>query len=395
MTSPVAATVGPNGISAPNYATILAYFVAKYQAIFGADSYLGNDSQDGQLLGIFTEAVNDCNAAAIAVYNSFSPATGQGAGLSSNVKLNGLARIQGSFSSATVTCVGVAGTVINNGQAQDTSGNTWALPPTVTIPNAGTIDVTATCTTLGAITASANTINQIATPTLGWQSVNNAAQATPGVGVETDAALRVRQSNSVALPSTTVFSGIAAAIVQVPGVTRLTSYENNTNSTDSNGVPANNLCFVVECPSTVQAAVAQAIASKMPPGTPTYGNVSQTVTQTVNGILVTRTINQQTPTESTFGAAVSVHTLNGWSDATIALIQAAVQAYFSSVPIGGVVNVASVVQAALLPAQPGVQGTYLVKAVTVNKNSGSPQSTDFALGGFEAAAPGTVTVSKV
>src|SRR6185312_9684965 len=97
----------------------------------------------------------------------------------------------------------------------------------VTIPNAGTINVSATCTTIGAISASANTISSIATPILGWQTVNNASAATAGNAVETDAQLRLRHEASVSLPSTSIFAGIAAAIAQVTGVTRVTPYENN------------------------------------------------------------------------------------------------------------------------------------------------------------------------
>jgi hypothetical protein len=389
--SPVAATISTTGISAPTYPQILAYFVTQFQAIYGADSYLGNDSQDGQWIAINAQAISDCNAAVIAAYNSFSPTTGQGNGLSSNVKINGLARIAGSFSTASVTIVGQANITITNGQAQDTSGNFWALPPTVTIPNGGTITVTAVCTTLGAITAAAHAINAIATPQLGWQSVDNAAQAVPGVGVETDAALRVRQSNSVALPSVTVFAGIVAAIQQVAGVTRVTPYENNTNSTNGNGIPATTLCFVVECPSTVQLAVAQAIASKMPPGTPTYGNVANNITDTAG---VTRTINQQTATESTFTASIQVHTLTGWASSTIALIQTAVNAYFSAIAIGGTVNVAAVSAAAQLLGTTQTV-TYLVKTVQINKNAGAYQSTDIALAFSEAATPGTTVVTTV
>lgn len=389
MTSPVATTVSASGISAPNYATIFNYLVAQFQAIYGADSYLGNSSQDGQLLGIFAQAISDCNAAAVAVYNSFSPTTGQGNGLSSNVKLNGLARIPGSYSTAALTVVGVANTTLNNAQAQDTNGNLWALPSPTTIPSGGSITVTATCTTLGAVSASANTINAIATPILGWQSVNNAGAAIPGNAVETDAALRVRQAASVALPSVTVFAGIIAAVQQVLGVTRVTAYENNTNATNANGIPANTLCFVVE--NGAQAAIANAIASKMPPGIATYGNIQTIVTDTAGTV---RTINYQTPTQSTITASINVHTLNGWASSTTSLITAAVSAYLLTVPIGGTVNVAAVTAAAMLIGT-AYAPTFLVKSVQINKNGGAYQATDLALAFSEASSPGTSVVNTV
>lgn len=389
MTSPVAATVSATGISAPNYAAVYNYLVSQYQYIYGADAWLGNDSQDGQFVGIIAQAITDCNNAAIAVYNSFSPTTAVGNGLSSNVKLNGLTRIVGSFSTKPLTLVGQAQTVITNGQVQDNNGNLWALPATTTIPNSGTINVTATSVAIGAIPDGASW--SIATPVLGWQSVSSAGTATVGNAVESDAKLRIRQSVSVSLPSITIFAGILAALEQVSGVTRVTGYENNTNSTNGNGIPANTLCFVVECPSTAQTAVAQAIASKMPPGIATYGNVSTVITDTAGTV---RTINQQTPTESTVTAAIQVHPLNGWASSTANLITAAVSAYFSSIAIGGVVNVALATAAATLPGTT-YAGTFLVKQLQVNKNGGAYQSTDLTLGFSEAATPGTSSVTTV
>ena len=74
-----APTIDATGITAPSYADVLAFIQAKYQAIYGADIYLGNDSQDGQFLGVIAQAISDANSVAVAVYNAFSPATAQGA----------------------------------------------------------------------------------------------------------------------------------------------------------------------------------------------------------------------------------------------------------------------------------------------------------------------------
>ena len=76
-----------------------------------------------QFLGIVAAAINDSNAAAVAVYNSFSPATAQGNGLSSVVKINGITRLVASNSTVDLTVVGIAGTTITNGQASDSSGS--------------------------------------------------------------------------------------------------------------------------------------------------------------------------------------------------------------------------------------------------------------------------------
>ncbi|MCT9017193.1 hypothetical protein N6G05_26965, partial [Cupriavidus gilardii] len=117
-----APTIDASGITAPTYAEVLEYLKDQYRAIYGPDVYLEADSQDGQLLGVFAKAISDANAVAIAIYRSFSPATAQQDALSSNVKINGIARKVASFSTADLVIVGQAGTTITNGIAKDSNG---------------------------------------------------------------------------------------------------------------------------------------------------------------------------------------------------------------------------------------------------------------------------------
>src|SRR4051794_2109586 len=111
MASPYAPTIDANGISAPDFATILTQLKSDVLAIYGSDTYLGNDSKDGQFLAVCARAMSDCCAAAVAVYNAFSPSTAQGNGLSSVVKINGLTRKTATNSTCTVSVAGQAATV--------------------------------------------------------------------------------------------------------------------------------------------------------------------------------------------------------------------------------------------------------------------------------------------
>lgn len=330
MASSTAPVITATGISAPTYAEVLAFLQTQYRSIYGADVYLGSDSQDGQFLGVIALAISDANAATIAAYLSFSPATAQGAGLSSNVKINGIKRSSFSYSTCDVLTVGQAGTVITNGVAEDQEGNKWALPASVTIPPSGQITVTATCATPGAITASSGQINKIATPTLGWHSVNNSASAAPGSPVETDSALRQRQKTSTALPSRTVLEGTIGAVANVPGVTRYAAVDNDTKVTDSNGIPGNHLALIVEGgDSTV---IAEAIASKKGPGGGTFGTTSVTVLN-VYGMPIT--ISFFRPTYQAMTADVALKALPGYTSSIGASVQQAVSDYINQVEIGG------------------------------------------------------------
>lgn len=390
MASSTAPIIDASGISAPSYADVLDYLQQQFRSIYGADVYLGNDSQDGQFLGVLALAISDANAATIAAYNSFSPLTGQGNGLSSNVKINGITRSMATNSQVDLKIVGQAGTIITQGLARDAAGLNWALPDTVTIPPAGEITVTATCTEMGAISAGIGQVNVIATPTRGWQSVTNPSAADPGAPVETDSALRQRQQVSVALPSRTVLEGTTGAVANIVGVTRLATYENDTNATDANGIPAHSISLVVEGGDA--AAIAQAIADKKTPGTGTYGTTAQTVTDVYGRPL---TIHFYRPTYQALSVTVSLKALSGYSSITGASVQQAVSDYINSVEIGGGLS-KSVEWADAITAANSVpnNSTFKITALTLT-GPGGAGTPDVPLAFNQAAqcTPASVTLT--
>lgn len=391
MASATAPTVDANGISAPTFADILAYLQTQYRAIYGADIYLGNDSQDGQFLGIVAAAINDSNAAAVAVYNAFSPSTAQGNGLSNNVKINGITRLVSSNSSADVVVVGVAGTVITNGVIADENNNYWNLPASVVIPSSGSLTVKATAQQSGAITASANTINKIQTATYGWQTVTNPLAATAGNPVETDAALRVRQSNSVALPSQTVLSGILGGVQSVTGVTDAAIYENDTNATDANGLPAHSIAVVAQ--GGDPTAIATTILNKKTIGAYTYGSTSTSI---IDSDGVSNTIRFSRPTVSNVKAAVTLKALSGYTTPIGESIKSAIAAYINSLSIGNDVMITRL----YLPAQ--LNGntdslTFEIVSVQAALVGGTLGTTDIVIpfNGLARCSTANVTVTVV
>jgi uncharacterized phage protein gp47/JayE len=306
----LAAQVTSAGISSPALQDLLNSLKASLQGIYGLDIVLDSDSQDGQFVGVEAAAINDLNNLGIICYYAFSPTFAQGALLSAMVKINGLRRQASTNSTAVLTLVGVAGTTITAGIAQDNNNFLWDLPVSVTIPNTGTIDVTATCETAGAIAAAPGSIVTRFTNLRGWQTVNNAAAASPGVAAETDAALRRRQAISTALPALTPLAAIQAAVSNVPGVDRALVYENPTNATDINGIPPHSISAVVDGGDVT--AIAQSIESKKSPGTGTYGTENITVTDP-KGVPIT--INFFVLDQVAIFVAVTIQALPGYSDA--------------------------------------------------------------------------------
>lgn len=390
MITTTAPTIDATGISAPAFSDILDFLKSKYQGIYGPDTYLEDDSKDGQLLAIFASCINDANAVAISVYNAFSPATAQGANLSSVVKINGIARAVASASTVDVTIVGVVGTTITNGVVQDTNQVNWDLPASVTIPPAGQITVTATCEQPGAIGAAPGTVTTIATPTRGWQTVTNASAASLGNPVEEDADLRVRQASSTALPSLTVLDGIIGAVKAITGVTRVAAYENDTNVIDTNGLPPHVISLVVEGGDAT--AIANAIAAKKTPGGGTYGTTTVTVTD-VYGI--PHPINFFRPTPQAITAVVNLKALAGYSTAVGARVQQAISDYVNSVAIGGG-SAGAVEWDACIAAAKGVIGgnTFKITSLTISGPGGAgAPDVPLAFNQSATCTPASVTVN--
>ena len=376
----LAAQITNTGISAPSYSDIYASLQASVKTIYGTDVYIDPDSQDGQLLAIIAKAISDSNSAAISVYNSLSPATSQGVALSNNVKLNGIARLVATSSTVSVLITGVVGTVINNGIVQDINGNNWNLPASVTIPSGGSITVTATAAQIGAIAAGPGDVNKIQTPTLGWQSVSNAASASPGLPVETDAALRQRQTVAVGLPSLTVLDGLLGAVKSLAGVSEAVAYNNDTNATDANGLPAHSISLVVN--GGVTADIGSTIFNKKGPGVATYGTTSTTVVDSGGH---SNTINFYRPTNVTITVAVTLHPLTTGYTTTIGNnLKQAIVDYINALAIGDDVERTRL----YLPAQ--LYGaadslTYNVTSLLIAKSPASPGSADLTLAFNEVA----------
>lgn len=336
--------IDSTGYHYADYPTFLEYFKQKYRDIYGADTYLEADSQDGQLVSVEAKAAFDTAALGANIYLSFSPSTAQDAGLSRVVKINGIRRRSPTYSTADLTIVGSAGTEILNGVAEDTISQKWLLPASVIIPPGGSIVVTATASEKGALAAVPNSINRIFTPTLGWQTVNNVLAATQGVPVEEDAELRVRQTTSTEIPSLTVFEGTIGAVANLDGVTRVRGYENDSGTTDADGIPAHSISIVAE--GGVTQEIADAIAAKKTPGTRTYGTTSA-ITYDKYG--VPNTINFYRPTVVPIKVEVTLTAYTGYSTSFGDMIKAAVAAEINKLAIGDDVLITKLFVPANLP----------------------------------------------
>ncbi|MDD2775516.1 MAG: baseplate J/gp47 family protein [Gallionella sp.] len=367
------ATIGVSGPVVPAFQDVLTGLQTFFQTIYGQDIYLGNDSQDGQLVGLLANAYNDLNATIVSTYQSFSPATAQGVGLSSVVKINNLTREAASNSSCPVVITGTAGTTITNGSVLDTSNNTWLLPSVVNLGSNTTVTVTATSVTPGPIAAPIGSLNRIGTPTQGWLSVTNVVAGAAGVAAEQDGALRNRQASSTALTAQTIAQAISGAVANLPGVQSVAFYENDTNVTNSIGIPANNIALVVVGGTASQ--ICQAILDYKAPGIPTYGNTSAVVP---DGQGVLHSVSYSVPTQEQVDVVVTLVPASNYTSADTANIQAAVSAYIQGLGTGSVVDWSRTLAIATqLGTASGAN--YSITALTLALNGGAAGTADLTL----------------
>ncbi|EPL2257489.1 baseplate J/gp47 family protein [Klebsiella pneumoniae] len=349
----LSATVTAEGISAPDYQTVLDTITGYFQQIYGSDAYLDPDSKDGQMVALVAMAIHDANNTAISVYRSFSPATAVGDALTSNVKINGITRRAATNSTVDLLLTGTVGTTITNGSVRDTNTMIWNLPATVVIGTDGTVVATATCANSGAVAAVAGSVNGINTPTRGWASVTNPLAATVGIAAETDAELRVRQSQSVALASLTPFDAVDGAIANVEGVTRHKLFENDTETTDANGLPAHSISAIVEGGDATE--IANTIRSTKGQGVSTYGTTAVIVTDKYGNPY---TIRFSRPVDVPIYVSITIQALTGYSSEVGDEIRAAVAAYINSLAIGDSVLLSRVYSPANLGVVSGGNARY-------------------------------------
>lgn len=253
--------------------------------IYGADINVDANSPDGQMVNIIAQAKTDVLELSQQIYNSFDPDKAVGTSLDARCAINGVIRNAGTKTIQNVvvttdralTLPGLD-TSVTPFTVADTSGNQYQLVSTYAFVGAASTALVFQAALIGAVSSLPNTIISIVTVTLGVTAVNNpATYTTLGLNEETDYALRIRRQKSVALPSQGYLEGLIGALLDTTDVTEAVVYENDTNTTDANGIPGHSIWCVVE--GGTNSAVANAIYVKRNAGCGMKGSVTVPVLQ--------------------------------------------------------------------------------------------------------------------
>lgn len=321
--------IDETGLHIPNYDDLLNEIVRVYKTIYGQDIYLDNDSMDYQQISILCRYIYDTYLSLQIAYSSRSPISAVGVSLDTLGPLFSTYRIDATKSHVNLTINGEPNTVINNGIASDENNNYWLLPASVVIPSTGIISVDCESKEYGSINCLSNTITKIVTPVFGWRSVTNNSPSNPGLETESDASYRNNMLNSSFAPSSTVLEGIQSNLMQLTGVTRAKSYENDENVTDENGIPGHNICCIVEGGEV--SDIATVLYLRKAPGVGTYGTTSYEY-ETVYGNK--NTVNFFRPTVVDIYVNVNIKSLSSYNSDYVNIIKEKLVEYLDTIDIG-------------------------------------------------------------
>jgi len=169
----------------------------------------------------------------------------------------------------------VVGTTLVVDMTDDFQSATFSITSNLAISKCRKLG-TVVCIENGPNEQDANTINTILTPVLGWDSVTNILAASAGRLLETDEELRLRFRNTKFERASNILDSLYAALLNVDGVEEVAIYENDTNVTDSNGVPPHSFLPVVLGGSS--QLIAEAIWLNKPMGISSQGNTVISIT---------------------------------------------------------------------------------------------------------------------
>lgn len=284
-----------NGLQVKTLNDIIADLVAGVQTIYGPDVNVNQNSPDGQLINIFAQAAVDIRELLVNVNSSFDPDQAVGVVLDERVVINNIQRQGGTFTvqpieittDRTVNLQGLDAAYNDpNGTGytvSDDSGNQFILIDTVTL-TAGTDTLNFRAKNIGLVETTPNTIINPVTIVLGVTDINNPSGALQiGQNEETDAQLRVRRQQSVSNGAIGYLDALLGSLLAITGVTDGKVYENNTDATDSDGIPEHSIWAIVE--GGANTDIANVIYSKLNYGAGMKGTVSVPITTASGAVM--------------------------------------------------------------------------------------------------------------
>lgn len=313
--------VTPQGFRAMTVEEILEDLQNDAREVFGPDVLLASATPMGQFLGIMASKMRELWELAEAVYSAFDPDKASGEALTALAALTGTIRNRATRSTVQVEIeVGPgtygAGELVASVLGQPSVRFRNRDPITNATSETVVLQATFEAEETGPVAAPAGTLTVIATPVPGWVSVTNPADATLGRREERDSELRQRREDELTFAGGSSLEAIRVALARLPGMVSATLFENDSDATDSMGLPPHSFEAMVFDGTTDGSAISDetigaALWDAKPAGIATYGNQSVVIQDSLG---VDRTLHFSRPVvkEAFLIVELTADELKGW-----------------------------------------------------------------------------------
>ena len=191
----------------------------------------------------------------------------------------------------------------------------------------GSVNLTSTVD--GPVNAPLTTLTVIDTPVSGIARTINMEPTVLGRNIETDAELRLRRENTLTISGNATLEAIRSKLLNLPGVTSVGPFENDSMNTDPSGRPAKSYEMVVG--GGDEDVIALTLWQSKPAGIQTWGDVIKTV---VDSGGTNRTIRFSRPGTVPIYVSLDISKDSTFPANGAALVQSAVIAWGNAIGVG-------------------------------------------------------------
>ncbi|OHY48214.1 hypothetical protein BBX45_11130 [Proteus mirabilis] len=325
-----------------------------FKRIYGDDISIDADSPDGQMIGLFSQEIDNINQALSMIAQMLDPYTATGAWLEQRAMYAGIVRRGADYSYLDdVIVTGKQGVKVPKGSIfSDGNLSKWVTLADIVLDINGSARVNMRSHELGAFSIQAGKELSMDTVIVGVEKITTTKTAKEGVFEEMDGSLLTRFMRSHSINNHDDRQGLEGALLDLPDVKQARVYENFTNQTDDKGVPAHSLNAVVIGGSDDDIGLT--ILKKKIGGCGVFGSISNT--QEYAG--AQRTVKFDRASSVNIKVKLLLERVGGFHDIDTESIKSALSA--TSFEIGE-----SVYAMRLTCQVNSVQGFY-IKSITVN-----------------------------
>lgn len=218
-----------------------------FKRIYGDDINLDADSPDGQMIGLFSQEIDNINQAIAMIAQMLDPYKATGSWLEQRAMYAGVIRRGADYSYIDEAIfTGMPNiTVPKDYVLVDDNRVKWVMLSEIKLDINGSARTGMRSAELGVFSLPAGKELKMETVTIGVDKIITTKAAKEGAFEETDGNMLLRFMRSHSINNHDDRQGLEGALLDVPDVKQAKVYENFTGQTDEKGVPAHSLNAVV------------------------------------------------------------------------------------------------------------------------------------------------------